>query len=53
MPILSFSATVKSVEPNAAINLIENSIKDWLKLASVRATLAESRKLKRNLSVTI
>lgn len=52
MPILSFSATVKCVEPNAAINLIESAIKDWLKLSSVRVTLAETRKLKRNLSVT-
>ncbi|EZA62819.1 hypothetical protein X777_01849 [Ooceraea biroi] len=43
-------ATVKAVESNAAINLIENSIKDWLKLSSVRLTLAEARALKRNIS---
>ncbi|XP_012220485.1 uncharacterized protein [Linepithema humile] len=39
-------ATVKSVEPNAAVNKIENSIKDWLKLSSVRIALAEARALK-------
>ncbi|XP_025265438.1 uncharacterized protein LOC105253545 isoform X1 [Camponotus floridanus] len=39
-------ATVRHVEPNAAINTIENSIKDWLKLSSTRVALAEIRALK-------
>ncbi|XP_072746830.1 uncharacterized protein [Anoplolepis gracilipes] len=34
-------ATVRNVEPNAAVNKIENCIKDWLKLSSMRITLAE------------
>jgi len=44
---LSFSAIVRSVEPNATVNVIENSIKDWLKLSSVRLTLAKARELKK------
>lgn len=44
-----FLATVKAVEPNAAIKRIENSIKDWLKLAFLRVSIAEARTLKTNL----
>lgn len=36
------------MESNAAISVIENSIKDWLKLSSARLTLAEARVLKKN-----
>lgn len=36
------------MESNAAISVIENSIKDWLKLSSVRLTLVEARVLKKN-----
>ncbi|XP_028047679.1 uncharacterized protein LOC114254771 [Monomorium pharaonis] len=45
-------AIVKSVEPNAAVNKIEDSIKDWLKMSSVRIALADTRTLKKNLSAT-
>lgn len=38
------------MEPNAVINQIENSIKDWLKLASLRVSIAEARTLKTNLT---
>ncbi|EZA58150.1 hypothetical protein X777_01878 [Ooceraea biroi] len=41
-------AIVKAIEPNAAIYDVEKSIKDWLKLAPLRVTLADSRALKTN-----
>lgn len=46
-------ATVKAVEPNAAVKVIENSMKDWLKSSSVRVTLEEARTLKNNMITNV